>query len=99
MLLARAVLLRAHARAGRAAQTRAALVRRIAAACQSTPACRRVCASCAQLRAAFLAAEGLSALRELLDNPSDRVSLTVGGNLSKQRKFVLPHCSNVTNQQ
>ena len=27
-----------------------------------------------QLRAAFLAADGASALRELLDNPSDRVS-------------------------
>ena len=43
--------------------------------CQSTDtaACLPPCVGCVQLRAAFLAADGASALRELLDNPSDRV--------------------------
>ena len=34
----------------------------------------RRCPATLQLRVAFLAADGASALRELLDNPSDRVS-------------------------
>ena len=41
-----------------------------------------------QLRAAFLAADGASALRELLDNPSDRVRC---GPLASH-PACLPHC-------
>jgi hypothetical protein len=37
------------------------------------PHCLPASSCCVQLRAAFLAADGASALRELLDNPSDRV--------------------------
>lgn len=40
---------------------------------RSPPACSGFCPTAVQLRAAFLEADGISALRELLDNPSDRV--------------------------
>ena len=42
-------------------------------ACDRQPTRLPASSCCLQLRAAFLAADGASALRELLDNPSDRV--------------------------